>query len=83
MTIPPHFREQILKALLQTALAGYQQLSAHYQRTKQELEELGDYDLFEIIRHVPRLHLRHLLATCVLMQRGYYLSDIREERRNS
>ncbi|ANU38158.1 hypothetical protein [Vibrio scophthalmi] len=83
MTIPPHFREQLLKALLQTALAGYQQLSAHYQRTKQELEELSDYDLLDIIKHVPRLHMRHLLATCVLMQRGYYLSDIREIRRDS
>ncbi|WP_232700549.1 hypothetical protein [Vibrio parahaemolyticus] len=42
------------------------------------MTELSDHDLFEETKHHPTLHLRCLLASFELMQRGYYLSDIRD-----
>ena len=40
-------------------------MSAHYQRTKQELEELEDYDLFErkgnVLHHISDHELRALI----------------------
>lgn len=80
MTTFSPLREKLLKALLQAALAGYHHLCAHYQSVKSEMRDQSDHDLFEEVKHHPPLHLRHLLASLELMQRGYYLCDIRDAR---
>ncbi len=78
MTAFSPLREKLLKALMQAALASYHHLSAHFQKVKAEMTELSDHDLFEETKHHPTLHLRSLLASFELIQRGYYLSDIRD-----
>lgn len=78
MTTFSPFREKLLKALLKATLAGYHHLSIHYQKVKQEMSDLSDHDLFEETKRHPTFHLRSLLASIELMQRGYYLSDIRD-----
>ncbi|EGR2424946.1 hypothetical protein FLL67_09850 [Vibrio cholerae] len=80
MTTFSPLRETLLKALLKAALAGYHHLSAHFQKVKAEMTELSDHDLFEETKRYPALHLRCLLASFELMQRGYYLSEIRDVR---
>ncbi|WP_375752876.1 hypothetical protein [Vibrio sp. HN007] len=76
MTFNHSMKEKLAKIMLQAALAGYQHLSEQYQRTKAIVKDASDYDLFDMVKLHPTIHLTRLLATIELLQRGYLLSEI-------
>jgi predicted polyphosphate/ATP-dependent NAD kinase len=76
MKLNHSMKEHLAKIMLQAALAGYHHLSEQYQRTKAIVKDASDYDLFDMVKSHPAIHLTRLLATVELMQRGYLLSEI-------
>ncbi|EMI4402054.1 hypothetical protein ACWOKM_003155 [Vibrio parahaemolyticus] len=80
MTVFSPFTQKVLKALISGAVASYPHVSAHYQRVRREMSELSDFDLFEETKNHPVIHIRCVAASLELIQRGYSLSDIRDER---
>ncbi|PHN84544.1 hypothetical protein CSB62_19080 [Vibrio splendidus] len=71
-------KEQLTKALIRVALASCHYLNEQYQHFKKEVEQSSDHELFEFVQRLSSPHLKRLLATIELMNRGYLLSEILE-----